>query len=45
MKSFENQVQALEENLAAMRIVLEGIKGLRSADTLKEDVTLGDKND
>ena len=44
MKSFENQVQALEENLASMQLVLEGIKNLRSGGILKEDVE-GEKND
>lgn len=41
MRNFENQVQALEENLSAMRIALEGIKNLKDADVLKEDVSVG----
>ena len=41
MKNFENQVQALEENLASMRLTLEGIKSLRAAEVLKEDVNVG----
>lgn len=41
MKNFENQVQALEENLAAMRVALEGLRNLKEADVLKEDVNVG----
>ena len=45
MKSFENQVQALEENIASMRMVLEGIKSLRSGDVLREDFGGEKEND
>lgn len=36
MKNYENQVQALEQNLKTMRITLEGIKNLRSASMITE---------
>jgi len=42
MKNFENQVQVLEEKIQSMRIVLEGIKNLKSAKTLKEEVSVGE---
>ena len=45
VKNFENQVQALEQSIAAMRNTREGILNLKAAKTQKEEVSVGgDKN-
>ncbi|MBP5534085.1 MAG: hypothetical protein J6Y03_01085 [Alphaproteobacteria bacterium] len=45
MNSWENQVQDLEKDLAYKRMILEGIRNLKSADVLGEEVQVGGKND
>lgn len=41
MNDFENQVQALEHKIQAMRNVREGIRSLKNADTVKEEINVG----
>ena len=41
MKDFENQVQALEQKIVAMRNLREGIAALKTADTVQEDINVG----
>ena len=45
MKNYENEVQSIQEGITAMRNVLEGIKALKAAKTLSENVEVGGKND
>ena len=41
MKNFENQVQVLEQQLAAMQDLLEGIHILEMADPVQEEISVG----
>ena len=45
MKNHENDVQAMQESVAALRNTLEGIRALRAAKTISEDVKVGGGND
>ena len=41
MKDFENQVQTLEHKIKALQNLLEGIRGLKAADPVKEKISVG----
>jgi len=44
MKNFENQVQVLEQQLAAMQDLLEGIRILEMAEPVQEEISVGGKD-